>query len=325
MERETHIEAVLRSHPGVRESRAVRSENLFKALVIPEDSYVEEALGFGGIAAKVTGKWRKVFDLTQFTKQAASAPVGFNTLGWNSSYTRHAFPPDEIRDWVESMVEEIRSLAPKRVYEIGCGTGMLLIRIAPHCERYLGSDFSPAVLASLEGQLSKVPGLADRVQVLERAAADFDGLDPGPFDTVIINSVVQYFPSMGYLTQVLNQALSIVKDGGHIFVGDVLSLALENLFATSVVLFQATGEVSVAELRDRIHRRVAGEPQLILSPAYFLSLKHRFPRVAWVEIRPRRDRADTEMSRYRYNAILHIGHPQQAPVEIEFLDWTASE
>ncbi len=157
---------------------------------------------------------------------------------------------------------------------------------------------------------------------MERAADDFNGLEPHFFDTVIINSVVQYFPTLGYLTRVLGEAVNLVKEGGHIFVGDVLSLPLHEVFATSVVMFQATDDVKVGELRNRIQRRLDGEAQLILSPAYFLSLKDCFPRVSGIEIRLRRDRTDNEMSRYRYHAILHIGHPRPAPVEMKFLDWT---
>ena len=40
------------------------------------------------------------------------------------------------------------------------------------------------------------------------------------FDTVIINSVVQYFPSLEYLTKVLDGAIKATKPGGAIFVGD---------------------------------------------------------------------------------------------------------
>ena len=319
---EAQIADVLRLHPGVRDAAVVRRGDAIRALVVLNDTYIEEVLGFDSTASKVLGKWRKVFDLTQFTKQAASAPVGFNTLGWNSSYTRQPIPAEQIREWVESTVAEILPLAPRIVYEVGCGTGMLVLRLAPHCERYIAADFSSATLAGLRQQLRKVPELTGRVEILERGAHDFDGLSPCSVDTVVINSVVQYFPSVSYLTKVLQNAVNIVKDGGHIFVGDVLSLPLEPLFASSVVLFQAKDEDRAGQLRQRIQRRIKAEPQLVLSPQYFLSLKHQLPRVSWVEIRPRRDRSDNEMSRYRYHAVLHVGHESRATSNIEFVDWT---
>ena len=40
-------------------------------------------------------------------------------------------------------------------------------------------------------------------------------------DLVILNSVVQYFPDVEYLLEVLSEAVRVVQRGGHIFVGDV--------------------------------------------------------------------------------------------------------
>ncbi len=202
---------------------------------------------------------------------------------------------------------------------------MILMGVAPHCERYIAADFSSASLASLRQQLLKMPALAARVQLIERTAENFDGVDANSVDIVIINSVVQHFPSVSYLTKVLQNAVHIVKEGGHIFVGDVLNLNLQRHFASSVVLFQAKDEDTVAELRARIQRRIDMEHQLVLSPAYFLSLKNQFPEVSRVEIRPRRDRCDNEMSRYRYHAVLHVGHESRGSSSVEFVDWTRHE
>jgi SAM-dependent methyltransferase len=73
----------------------------------------------------------------------------FNTIGWNSSYTGRPIPEAEMQEWMESTVERILSLHPRRVLEIGCGTGLLLFRFAPRCTQYYGTDFSQAALRSL--------------------------------------------------------------------------------------------------------------------------------------------------------------------------------
>jgi hypothetical protein len=85
---------------------------------------------------------------------------------------------------------------------------------------------------------------------------------------------------------VLENAIRIVRPGGHVYVGDVRSLPLLHAFAASVELFQASDETNGGELRDRIRRRVEREQELVLSPAYFLSLRERFPKLSRVEIRP---------------------------------------
>lgn len=320
------IENALRMHPGVQEAGVVHDgRDGIAAFVVPGDPYLDDVLGRGTAGSSVLGKWRKTFDLTQFTKNAASAPVGFNTMGWNSSYTRQPISLEEMREWVETTVADILQLAPKAVYEIGCGTGMLLMRIAPCCDRYVAVDFSSVVLDRVREQLRTVPPVAERVEVLERRADNFDGLDENSFDTVVLNSVVQFFPNLAYLTKVLENTVNIVKPGGYVFVGDIRSLPLLPAFASSVELFQATDGVSAGELRDRIERRIQLDRELVLSPAYFLSLRHRLPKLSRVEIQLRRGRADNEMTRYRYNAILHVGHGTEAASEVAFQDWPERE
>jgi|ERR1019366_2728545 SAM-dependent methyltransferase len=321
--REIQIENVLRAHPGVRAAAVVRDEgNTIRVFVVPDDEYMDDILGRTITGSTVVGKWRKAYDLSQLTKEAASAPAGFNTIGWNSSYTRQPIPREEIREWVEATVADILRLAPKRVYEVGCGTGMLLMRIAPHCDRYVAVDFSPAVLARLNEQLMTIPALAERVQVMERRADNFSGLDRDSFDTVVLSSVVQYFPNSAYLTRVLEDAVNVVRPGGHVYVGDIRSLPLLPAFASSVELFQAADEMSAEELRDRIRRRLQREQELVLSPAFFLALQRRFPKISNVEIRPLRGHARNEMLRYRFQAILHVGCDQETSSAVEFLDWT---
>lgn len=324
--RRAAVEDVLLTHPGAREVVVVQhgGKNLI-AFVVPDNRYVDEVLGRAAADSKIVGKWRKIFDLSQFSQQASSASVGFNTMGWDSSYTRGAIPLNEMHEWVQNTVGDILRLKPKTVCEIGCGTGMLVMGVAPHCERYVAVDQSPAVLGRLREQLQTVPEVAKRVDVVESQAARLDLFSQDTFDTVVLSSVVQFFPSFDYLTKVLENAVNIVRPGGYVYVGDVRSLPLFQAFASSVELFQAADELTSHELRDRIRRRVEREPELVISPAYFLSLPRRIPKISRVDIRPLRGLADNEMTRFRYEAILHVGHDGAAAFNGEFLDWTQNK
>ena len=141
----------------------------------------------------------------------------------------------------------------------------------------------------------------------------------------MINSAAQYFPNVSYLTKVLEGAVNVLKPGGHIFVGDMRSLPLLPTFASSVELFQAKDEISIGELREQIQRRIRLEQQLVLSPAYFQYLHARFSKYRVCKFELRRGRADNEMTRYRYNAILHLGQRTEAANEVVFEDWTDGE
>ena len=59
-----------------------------------------------------------------------------------------------MRLWVDESVARLRALRAARVLELGCGTGLLLTRLAGNCEAYTGLDFSREVLASLQEHLA---------------------------------------------------------------------------------------------------------------------------------------------------------------------------
>ncbi len=322
------IESVLQQHPEVRAARVSCEDSgrdTLTAYVLPHEDYAVNALVETDEERKRIQKWRKTFDLTQMGKEAPGAQPGFNIAGWNSSYTRQPIPAHEMREWVERTVAEISLLRPQEILEIGCGTGLLLLRLAPKCKRYVATDFAPAVLAKLRKQMDQMSGSWGAVELLERPADNLEGLVERSFDTVVINSVTHYFPNAAYLAKVLEGAAGVLKPGGKIFIGDVRSLPLLEAYATSVELFQAAPEMELAELRERIARRVKQEEQLVISPAFFLALAEQNPKLSAAEIRLKRGRSDNEMTRFRYDVVLHASGKPNASSERQWRDWASVE
>ena len=308
------IEAVLLEHSTVQEVAViVREDQLGQQLVayvVPNLSDLDQQW-----QTEHLSYWQTLYEQTY--SQSSHQDPTFNIVGWNSSYTNLPIPEAQMREWVDYTVERILHQQPQRVLEIGCGTGLLLSRIAPHCTQYWGTDYSAAAIRYVQ-QLQDVPGL-EHVTLLQRMADDFEGITEA-FDAVILNSVVQYFPSIDYLLRVLAKSVKVVQPGGFIYVGDVRSLPLLEAYHTSVELEQAPDSLSVEELQQRIEQRVAQEEELVIDPAFFVALQQQFPQINRVHIQPKRGRDRNELTRFRYDVILHVAS-LAASVVPEWMDW----
>jgi non-ribosomal peptide synthase protein (TIGR01720 family) len=258
---------------------------------------------------------------------AAPGDPFFDVAGWNDSFTGGAIPEAEMRDWLAATAERILALAPRRVLEIGCGNGLVLGRVAPATAEYVGTDFSTAALAVLGERIGRSGRDLGHVRLLERPADDFSGFAGGDFDTVILNSVVQYFPGVDYLLRVVDGAVRAVRDGGAVFLGDVRSLPLLDALSASVELFRAPPSLPLAELGKRIRRRRLHEEELLVDPAFFPALARRTPRIREARVLPKGGRFANELTRFRYDVVLRVGAEPAgaAPDEAAALDWRRDE
>ena len=116
-----------------------------------------------------------------------------------------------MREWLDATVDRVLALRPRRALEIGCGSGMLLSRVAPRCERYFALDLSPAAVDYVHRELM-AGGALPHVSVRQGAAHELASFDGRPVDTIILNSVAQYFPSVGYLARVLGAACDVLDE-----------------------------------------------------------------------------------------------------------------
>ncbi|MGW9176669.1 amino acid adenylation domain-containing protein, partial [Streptomyces decoyicus] len=252
------------------------------------------------------GEWQDLYDSLYGAGRAGAehAPFGADFTGWTSSYHSEPLPVGQMRQWRDATVARIRELRPRRVLEIGVGSGLLLSQLAPDCEAYWGTDISAHAIEGLRAQLAG-QGLAGRVELRVQPAADTDGLPAGFFDTVVINSVAQYFPDAGYLTGVLGTALELLAPGGAVFLGDVRDLRLLRCLHTAAQLRRAMPSADAAVVRQAVEQAVLLEKELLLDPGFFTALATQRDDVAGVDLQVKRGAYVNELSRYRYDVVLH--------------------
>jgi amino acid adenylation domain-containing protein len=312
------IEARLAEHPAVREAAVIARDNgpddkrLIAYLTAQADLTREEALQ---LAHEHVAEWSRLYDQTYDDKSFEQAKPGFNFVGWRSSYTHQPIPDTEMHEWLAGTLHRVRGLNPHRVLEIGCGTGMILFNVAPGCERYVGTDLSRKTVEQLSRHVQSSPELSARTVLVHGQAADFSRVPQERYDTVILNSVVQYFPNSEYLFEVLAGAVGAIAPGGKIFIGDVRHHGLLEAFHLSVQLSQSDPGLSLSQLRTRIGKKARQDPELLLDPAWFMALREKLPGIAAVHILPKESVHQNEMSAYRYDVVLIVGAPpEEAPV-----------
>jgi amino acid adenylation domain-containing protein len=320
------IEAALGRHPAVRRACVVargQEDPQLVAYVEKGSDTADHSADSDGVRVSQVSQWREIYDELYADRSARVDPV-FNIVGWNDSFTRQPIPAAQMRAWVDSTVARVLDLRPRRVLEIGCGTGLLLFRIAPHVERYVATDFSQAAVDFVSTQITSQGSALSHVAVRQGAAHEIDAqIADERFDAVIINSVVQYFPDQDYLRRVLTAVCAKVVSGGFVFVGDVRDHTTLPAFHLALSLAGSDEAAANVTLAAELERRLADEEELTVDPAFFLALPRDLPQVQDVRPLVKRGGYDNELSRFRFDVILRIGDSPRgdAPVPLRW-DWS---
>ncbi|MER6079721.1 amino acid adenylation domain-containing protein [Streptomyces sp. NPDC001833] len=306
------IEATLTAHDDIARAVVVGRDDQLVAYCVREAAAPTGSAHDEEVQRAALAEWAGAWDRAY---ESDADDATFNLAGWRNSYDGLPFSAAEMRDWQRGSVDRILSYAPQRVFEVGFGTGLMMFAVAPHCTAYHAVDASAQAVEVTRHHLQSLPN----VTCEHRPAHDLPAVAAGSFDTVIVNSVAQYFPSVDYLTSVLEWATTAVTEG-RVFLGDLRDLSLLRMFHADVIQFRHD-DLALEEVARRVERAVRAERELVVAQDYFADLPALFPQITRVDVMLRNGRYVNEMTRYRYDVTLHIGGGPQAQAAGTEHDW----
>ncbi|CAE8684681.1 unnamed protein product [Polarella glacialis] len=240
------VSAVLKTHPFVEDALVTAFEGPFgKALaayiVASDVADWSEALEEGKTdeiavqdSADNVSKWGAVYD--EMYKEAEAISDQDPTLNWSGyidTYSRKPHIEPVIKEWVEWSCEQVsrhlgqNDASKQCVTELGCGTGMLLFRLAPQCGsqcKYIGTDISTTALEYVH-KMTKRPEYKDlNIETAQLAAHEImKCCKEKENDMVLCNGVTMYFPSTEYLLDCMKIAARATRSDGFVIFGDIQS------------------------------------------------------------------------------------------------------
>ncbi len=224
---------------------------------------------------------------------ASAATTAIEASGWRHGLGGLPLTDAEISDYLDNIEHKLEPYlnSTTRLLDAGCGAGLTMRRLAPRVGEYVGVDMASGALAWAK-RLAEKDQLT-HVRLLQLAAHQLASLNPAQYDIILIASVVQSFPGLNYLRQVLTAGLTQLNEGGIIFCSHIWNPSQRQVFIDSV-------------------GSEAANNSLFVHCDFWRDWQSHQPRIQQVDITPLNLPITSSLARYSYDVLLKI-----APSEVE--------
>ena len=301
------------------------------AYLVPDAAGAVSAPSVADQSATGTEAWQQIWNEAYRRKAKTARPhrtLTFNTSGWNSSYTGLPIPAKDMAEWLDHTILRLESLGARRILEVGCGTGLLLFRLASTCDRYLGVDFSQTALDNPSGAAC-CRGRCRPVELLRAGADDLKASKPRRSTRSSSTRWCSTSRPWRTLIAALDRLCVALVPGGKLFLGDVRSRPLQRAFHASVELALSPDDAGSARSFSRVVERRLDQDQRDL--CWRRSFSELFvasrPELLLLRNEPKRGRANNELVNFRSDVVIAKRGPtlpgELSPHEVE--EWTVTD
>jgi amino acid adenylation domain-containing protein len=223
---------------------------------------------------------------------------GLNDYGWRNSYNAENFPIAEMQEYVDNFKVKLSPYLNKesRILEIGCGHGLVLFEIAPTVGYYMATDLSPVIIEKNKQRLIR-EGL-DHAEVAVASASEIGMFKEREFDAVVCSSATHYFPNTLYLEGVIKDAIGCLKDGGIIYLDDMLNLREKESLIGSIMEYK--------ESHPGTQAKTDWSTDLFIDADFFHDLQQKFSEIRSWESSKKLGVIENELTRFRYDVLITI-------------------
>ncbi len=271
------------------------------------DIFSISQLGGGTLEPEIEELWDFTIEKSKDDIQAG---------GWISCFTGIPFSKLEMDEYAENVLKKVSNVltSESRVLEIGCGSGFTMYKIAPLVKTYVALDSSEMSIRRNTEML--INRNQNNIQLYKCAAHEIETLDLVDFDVIIINSVVQSFPTYRYLRTTLQKCMNLLNSHGYIFVGDVMDLDLKQTLEQDLIQFKNTNHDN-----KTFRTKLDFSNELFVSREFFLDFQHDCAFDTTINFSSKIHTRSNELTLYRYDALItkfdvpNINHNKKLKVQ----------
>ncbi len=225
--------------------------------------------------------------------------------GWIDSYSGNVFQDTEIKEMVENVCTKLQPFLNKEtvVLEVGCGSGLIIKELAHKVNKYYGTDISGEVLKKCSAELKS--NNISNVLLHHLSALEIASLKDEKFDVIIVNSVIQYFPSHQYLRDFLSIASKLLSENGILFIGDIRDKNLQYEYYHSLSKGNGINDLDLV-------KKKYSESELFLPETFFTDYFNEQNFESFLQPSKKTGVIKNELSLYRFDMLVKVNKGLQS-------------